>query len=298
MASGEKEVRIQVLSDTHLEFPLAHRNWPTLLLDQYGENEWPVTAQVLALVGDVSSPGRKEMADLLIDMGKRYSNGLVFYVPGNHEYYSTRRYRCTYESAQEAMRQQCDEAGANVHFGYKCSVLYEGVRFLATTLWSRVPDDAAAEVGKSLSDYSAIYVRSGEAQQDSASRRHITVADTNAWFDDELTWLTGEITKAKDRDETVVVLTHHAPTFHNTASPQHQNSPIQSAFATDLEHLLRPPVRAWVFGHTHYNHPTYHNDVLVTSNQVGYFARGERSSTFDPRYTILCCGHDKVKELR
>ena len=40
--------------------------------------------------------------------------------------------------------------------------------------------------------------------------------------------------------------------------------------AADVEHLLRPPVRMWIHGHTHYNADVMRNGVRVVTNQWGY----------------------------
>lgn len=53
----------------------------------------------------------------------------------------------------------------------------------------------------------------------------------------------------------VIVLTHFAPTFHLTSAPmfrQPAHRPATHAFASSLEGMLRPPVVAWLYGHTHY----------------------------------------------
>ena len=66
-------------------------------------------------------------------------------------------------------------------------------------------------------------------------------------------WLEESIRAAAGDGKRVVVLTHHAPSFHGTCAPQHDGSSIAAGFCSNLEGLLRPPVVAWLFGHTHWS---------------------------------------------
>ena len=162
--------------------------------------------------------------------------------------------------------------------------------------------------------------------EEEGKTRRATVEDTNKWHKEQAGWLVEEIEKAKEKKEKVVVMTHHAPTFERTSHPQYKGlfhfiyyfyfffsfsllstgNAIQPGFATNLEHLLASPVTAWFFGHTHYNDPYFFannnnnkNDcVLVSSNQVGYFAKGDRNSTFSTKYCVTVGREGKVVEDR
>ncbi len=103
-------------------------------------------------------------------------------------------------------------------------------------------------------------------------RQRITVADTCKWHENgnktrcviqfiallivlhdsitELRWLIEEISVAGAKRESVIVFTHHAPTFVNTARPEFINSEVKEAFASDLRDLFGDPIVAWFFGHT------------------------------------------------
>jgi hypothetical protein len=72
-----------------------------------------------------------------------------------------------------------------------------------------------------------------------------------------------------------VVLSHHAPSFRGTSHPKYGigESPISSAFASDLHHLMRKyskVLKVWAHGHTHYNSDRMLENVRVVSNQRGY----------------------------
>ena len=111
-------------------------------------------------------------------------------------------------------------------------------------------------------------------------KRRAQVRDTNRWHREEREWLEQQLHFARDNKESVLVLTHHTPSFSRTSHPQHDGTSLSHAFSSNLDHLLQPPVAAWLFGHTHYNDVHERGDVLLASNQLGYFAKGERVNTF------------------
>ena len=84
----------------------------------------------------------------------------------------------------------------------------------------------------------------------------------------ELEWLQSAIANVKAAGKKAIVLTHHAPSCCGTSAPEHINSPISSAFGSNLEYILKPPVVLWMFGHTHYSSDQQINGVRVCSNQV------------------------------
>ena len=96
---------------------------------------------------------------------------------------------------------------------HKTSIqLANGIRILGTTLWSHVRPKSVATVEAHLSDYTSIMAEEGERG------RTITAADTNAWHQEELEWLQGELETARCRGESCVVMTHHAPTRNDIST--------------------------------------------------------------------------------
>ena len=72
-----------------------------------------------------------------------------------------------------------------------------------------------------------------------------------------------------------VVLTHHTPSFHGTSDPRYGSDPEQSlgnyGFSSNMSDLLRSPsVRAWAYGHTHFNNDQVIHGARVLSSQRGY----------------------------
>lgn len=266
-------VQLQFCSDMHLEMPMSQGRLGLHLRECLAQVEEGVDVDDDRLISDVLPPlAPGNYLALLGDIvnGKKIRDGsyrkyllkqsigfqAVFVLAGNHEFYCSEVL-----STRAALAKLCSEVTEElggtptVHFldcGY-VDLPDTALRVLGCTLWSAVSEENAAIVGGTLNDYSVITVACEETEGGRASRK-VTVDDTNAWHARERSWLMGAIAEAESIGRRCVVLTHHGPTFHETSPPQHRDSPaIAEGFVTNLEHMLRPPVSAWLFGHTHWS---------------------------------------------
>jgi len=234
---------IQICSDLHLEIRGAHIPWTTFLK--------PV-APVLALAGDIGNPLKPEYTNFLTWCSKHWN--AVFVIAGNHEFYGG--------SAAERLSACEDVAGQlpNVHFLQQRHVDWNGVRFLGATLWTDLSDPVAASVAQRyMNDYRHIYQNSIP----------ITPAIVNAWHQSDRAWLDREISASAEMGLPTVVLTHHLPSFSLIAE-RWTDHPVNVGFASDCAELVRPPVRAWISGHTHIGVTCHQNGVIMAVNPVGY----------------------------
>jgi predicted phosphohydrolase len=219
-------LRLQILSDVHLEL---RKTMPELP---------PVLASKMALLGDIGSLYR----DFLGLMSRLYDH--VFLLAGNHEYYNRRR---THHAIAEEIEVVC-AAFDNVYFLDNDTVEVEGVRYVGTTLWSHVPKADETIVTRGIKDYTriqrAIYDPTGSGR----THAPVTVNYTNVLHEAAVHFLKTEM--AADSGLPMVVLSHHAPSMRSVAG-EFEGSPLNSAFATGLEGMLKaPPVVAWLHGHT------------------------------------------------
>ncbi|KAL6079033.1 Metallophos domain-containing protein [Balamuthia mandrillaris] len=252
-ATPRKRYRIQIVSDVHLE----HRDnrIPTI----------PRLAPYLALLGDIGYPDSYIYKAFLHRMSAQFEK--VFVLCGNHEFYTS-----DMETTKEAVRKVCSEKD-NLFFLDRTSMWLDGegsVRILGCTLWSHVTPEQTRAVANSLNDYRLIYEDAAQKQRGPFAKL-LRVEHTNKIHAEEKAWLEENLRIAKQQEEEVVVLTHHAPIL-NSCHPKYHNSPISSAFATDLaaEGLISAPMVAWAYGHTHYSSVVNVNGVKVLSNAMGY----------------------------
>ena len=252
-----KTLRVQVASDLHIEF-----------YDKF-EDDCPEDiilprAPVLALLGDVGLAFTPQLKAFLHHQAKRFE--AVIYIAGNHEFYNHQGASKTVGEQEQWLRDVCSEVD-NLHFMEKNVMVINGVRILATTLWSFIPPSVELSAGSSMNDYHLSYVQEKEGP------RKLTVADTRQWHVESAQWLKTEIAAANQLKQPVLVLTHHTPSLQGTSDPKYDGDELSYCFSTDLSDLVQDPaVRAWSCGHTHWNFDMMMEEggTRLVSNQRGY----------------------------
>ncbi len=255
-------LRVQYASDLHLE--LSSGPFQAILK--------PV-APVLALAGDIGRPDLPEYRNFMAYCSSNWDR--VFVVAGNHEFYnSTTAKKWAYKAPHtvDMRRHMCAKVAAtfpNITFMDRTRVEYQGVSFLGCTLWSDLSIPVHAELaGRHMNDYHVITVDGTQP---------VTPAQTTTWHRFEREWLADEISSSADLGLPTVVITHHLPSKQMN-SERWADHPLNPAFASDCDDLMRPPVRAWIAGHTHTG-VTYRNmaNVMGCVNPRGY--PGEQGTT-------------------
>lgn len=246
-----------LLSDLHIEFSQYTLTQPTSHCD------------ALILAGDIGNPWSLEYKEFLHHASSQYQ--YVFLIKGNHECY-----KHSLEDVTQQMKKVCNGTN-NIIFLDNATFDIENtdIRIVGSTLWSEIEDDQRSDVQCYIADY-----------------RHIqgwSIEQNNFHHEISLSFLKKEMLQANIDGKRLVVVTHHAPTLTKTGRPEHDGSPISSAFASDLEKtLIQPPVVAWAFGHTHHSTTLDVNGVKLVSNQRGYQISGrmpERTG-FNPGFTF------------
>lgn len=251
-------MRLNVLSDLHL-------NVGTLPIP---ENE----ADAVILAGDIARP--KEA----VAWARGFSKP-VFYVAGNHEFYGG-----SITGTVAALKQEC--AGTNVRVLDDDEVVFDGVRFLGTTLWTDFllfgegGKQAAAmqEALRLIRDFSRI-------RMDGADDRLFSPADSAALFDIHACWLDRKL--AEPHAGPTVVITHHAPS-RKSIHPRFADSLLNACFVSDAERLA-DGARAclWVHGHTHDSFDYVVNGTRVVCNPRGYAKDGvNENPRFDANFLV------------
>ena len=275
----------KLVSDIHLELGgvhALHRHPCTTLLTSHG-------ATTLILAGDCGKPVTPVFTSFLTRASAAFQQILI--VPGNHEYYNG-----TKEDVDTAMETWIDEL--NTQVGHNKVILLnhnttvyipdKNIRILGCTLWSHIPDEALRDVQHGLNDFRMI----GTCNQTSKTPRRITTSDYNAWHQTDLAWLKREIKSATERNERIIVVTHHPPTFEQTSAEEFRNSDnlMRFAFASDLEDFLGGNVVCWCYGHTHFSNDMVFRGTRVVSNQAGYLAERGGNKNWNPRKVIVIEG--------
>lgn len=285
-------VRIGYISDIHIECTSLKK-----ALEHLGPERH--THDVLVLAGDIGDPFCRgsQYQRFLSACTTRAKHTLV--VAGNHEYYQGRRYsmaqtNCKIQSICDTLNKQSSgDSVGKVHFlnnrvfDFKKFENDGGIRFIGTTLWSSISKEHEQTIYNSINDYNLImgfHPKLSTSFHQSCS--HFINTELAA-LDRANDALSPETPKME-----AIVVSHHAPSTHETSQPHYKNSPLSSAFATDFEYQcgkVRP--FAWIFGHTHYNVHRWDKCLrtFLLSTQVGY--PGEFVENCALRFDAsTCCG--------
>ena len=250
-------LRIQVISDVHLEFR-STVDYKDILMP---------SAPILILAGDVC-PCCEHTFKLLHAFiqwcSKHFEH--VFYVPGNHEFYSESNHKNnTMDLIIQRIRAGLKEF-KNVYFLYNNLVKFANFCVAGTTLWSDLALNSHREIQQRMSDYSAIHV--ADSMSKSGVRR-LRTADTVQFHKSAVGFIKRCKTIANKNKLPLIVITHHKPTCS-----AEQCEGISSAYESDLSSLMgytdTSYLVLWVHGHTHRHNDQRINGTRIYSNAYGY----------------------------
>ena len=243
-------MKIQYCSDLHLEFP-ENRKFLT-------QNPIEPAGDILVLAGDIVTfrdlKYAREFFDLVCG---QYS--AVYWVPGNHEYYGS--------DIADKSNPLSEKLRENLYLVNNGSFIHGGVRFIFSTLWSRISPHLAWDIQRSISDFSTIKYRGGKLTANSFSLLH----------EESVAFLKNALREGGT--EPIVVVTHHVPTLMNYPRV-YRNSPLTEAFAVELFDLINDSgVTCWIYGHHHINTPGFTiGKTAMLTNQLGYVRHYEHES--------------------
>ncbi len=283
----QKETRIQLLSDLHLE---THPHFAATPAPG---------ADVLVLAGDIGSyQAGSQLTDE--DFGLARFSPLpqhagwpvpVLFVPGNHEYDAQ-----DFDAARDRLRRTCDRLG--IAWLDRETLALDDVRFVGTTLWSdfdaladhehaqdatrrlRLRDKAFRAANFYLRKTGG--TRSGEPFLAEPMREEALACQA---------WLRDALAAPWDAGPTVAV-THFAPSLLS-ADPRYGLVPGTAGFCNALDDLL-PHADLWLHGHLHapsdYAVQGTRADgspwrCRVVANPLGYARKGEQDA-FQPHAVI------------
>lgn len=249
-------MEIQVASDLHLEF---HTTLSFLKLVP--------CADYLALCGDVGSPALPLYSEFIAWCSQRWKK--VFLVAGNHEYYSARK---TIPKIKEKIK-SIISSFPNVYFLDDQGMEVDGFYIYGTTLWSEVENKRF--IKDSMNDYRRINIK------EEGKTRKISLSDMLDMHQVCLDKLKQAISTST---LPLIVLTHYLPSYQ-CIDDKYKNNACNSAYASHLEELIRPPVVLWLYGHSHQTKEVMINSVPCVANPLGY--PGEKTGFCDQKSISL-----------
>jgi predicted phosphohydrolase len=183
---------------------------------------------------------------------------ITYWIPGNHEYYHSDISERS-GSFNEAIR-------SNVFLVNNITVVRENIKFIFSTLWTKISPEKQFEIRQRLSDFHAI----------KHNRKGLTPDHYNFLHEQCRSFLNGEISNAGP--EKRVIVTHHVPTFLNYPE-KYKGDSLNEAFAVEMyDDVLRSAADLWIFGHHHCSIPDFQiGKTSLVNNQLGYVKYNECS---------------------
>ena len=249
-----QSLRIQFVSDLHLEFP-ENRAW-------LAAHPLEVTGDILLIAGDTAYLDLPESGKDIYSMydfwdwaARNYQQIIVCF--GNHDFYG-------YYDLATMQDGYCKTIRPNVHAYYNEVVhLAHNTDIIVSTLWSHIEPYNAYLTEHNVSDFYRI----------NYNGHRLTADDFNAEHARCLAFIKQAIKESKAK--TKIVLTHHVPTQLCTAA-EFLGSTINGAFTVELgEYIADSGIDYWIYGHSHRNIKAQIGDTLIMSNQLGYISHGE-----------------------
>lgn len=264
---SNNKLSIYNISDLHLEHykrvDILYKNLEKIMPD----------SEVLILAGDIGYPlnGYGDMyRELLRRFKERYKN--VILVPGNHEYYQIKNF--DRESALNRLRDICHSESC--HLLNNGSISISGVKFLGTTLWTKINPKY-------------------QSMLDVSNNRIImfkylfpTIKEANAEFTKSYEWLKNSLEESSNDRQ--VIITHHVPTY----SLQHEKyKHTGSAFTNSLfyseilDSLDLSKVKYWYCGHTHESGKIKYGNTEIIINPYGINGEVDRKTKISNQVYLI-----------
>lgn len=242
-------MKIQYCADLHLEFP---ENKEFL-----ARNPLIPLGDILLLAGDiVPFKVMNEHNDFFDFVSEHFR--ITYWIPGNHEYYHS-----NLASRKGSFTEKIRE---NVLLLNNTAVIHQGIRFILSSLWTKISPENEWNIQQRLNDFRIIRYKEGLLLPSTYNDLHL---ESLAFLQKEL------IDTGK---ELKIVVTHHVPTLLNYPE-KYRGDSLNEAFAVELHDLILESGPAyWIYGHHH----SYVDDFRIGStnvltNQLGYVRHNEHT---------------------
>lgn len=251
---------IQYASDLHLEF---FRN--SSYLDR---NPIKPVGDILILAGDVVYWEKKyHELPFFDDLSKNFK--YVFYLPGNHEFY-------TGKDIKVLRKPTCELIRDNIYLVNESVINVEGTDLFFTSLFSNIPPDKELIIQKAINDFRKIKYRN----------KPFTVFDHNNFHMRSMEFLEKALDASDAKNK--VVITHFVPSFMCN-SERYKESLINDYFTNELHDFIeQSDIDYWIYGHNHYNcAPIEIGKTKLVTNQLGYVGNDNNNKYKDAAHFII-----------
>ena len=261
--------KVRYCSDLHTEF------WkdPDLIKEILPELEDDKDS-LLILAGDIGNRHSKYLVEVMESLCERFKD--VFYIPGNHEYYGGNFYTLWDEFTDYWFPHI-----KNLHMGG----YYEDdtIVIIGETLWTDFENGSPLNMHQAkrlMNDYNAI-------KSNCELTKKLNPEETYNKHKKDLSFIKEKLEGVKDKNKTIIVVSHHAPSLKSVHPIYANNCIMNSFYFSDLEEkvMLKYKPDYWIHGHTHTSFEYTVGKTKVFCNPFGYY-RYEENRAFKPKAFI------------
>jgi predicted phosphodiesterase len=232
---------LRVFSDLHLEFGLT-------MIKKCAKICSNNPAKYTILAGDITNFKKRQQNLTLLTSEIRPYTQKIIYVLGNHEYYELDDGGGVHHSkVKDKYNKICDDL--DIILLENESLETDDFVFYGATMWSKVDETAFKRMNDqySFSCYQDVL----NIHDESKSKLE-------------------QFVKKYNNAKPLVVITHHLPSFSLIDKEYEKFKSLNTAFASELDHLIKDPISYWIYGHTHKPNESIINDVKMICNPSGY----------------------------
>jgi len=236
---------MDIISDTHIEL-CKEKYIKDILLPNLIKKK---KSSLLALCGDIGNVYNEEqqmkLSFFLSSLKEHYNT--ILYVPGNHEYYGSNKYKQSIDETEKYLKEICNKIGVILLIRGN----YENEKYIiyGCTLWSMLPHD--------MSYYLNDLTKINGMNYNKYNELHIK---------DSL-WLINNLNK--ENHKTIIVLTHHLPS-HQLIDPKFKSyGELNKCYYSNMDFLF-DKVNIWCCGHSHQRIDKYIENTRIIINAIGY----------------------------
>jgi len=236
-------MKIQILSDQHIEFP---KNFSYLI------NRLHPRADVLVIAGDFCPHNESMRIQYIYDhILPKWKHTIM--IPGNHEFWGSNFNDEWFGSKKEIYEHS---NGNKCYYINNDIITLDKISFVCSTMWSYIGHINSYRVQQSLGDY---HYCDG-LNVDLTNRFHTA---NRIFF---------KVAMDTISNNRCVFVTHHVPSF-NLISSKWRGNDLNEAFSSDMDTFImenEEKISHWIHGHSHDFLDKYLCGIRFIRNPMGY----------------------------
>jgi len=238
---------VQYCSDLHIEFPENEKFLRSTPIEPRGD--------ILILSGDIVPFAILDKYMWFFeDLSAKFKE--TYWIPGNHEYY--------YSDISIRNNVLNEKILHNVSLVNNVCIRHDNIKFIFSTLWSKISEQNQYLIQDRLSDFAVIKNKD----------RLFNPSDYNEIHRESIDFIKNSLDNSEEG--TIIVATHHVPTFYNYPD-KYKGDILNEAFVCELYDIIESSeIRYWIYGHNHSNINDFNiGGTILVTNQLGYIKSNE-----------------------